>query len=127
VPKSPPITFDALLAAALAEWPEQLALPVRPAANGGIMVEGLTELERDISRPWIGHDREVLMSNLHWAICTAVHARFKEAREVAPRLLDPEDIRRKFEADLRGIVRKNSNWLPQDLLLIAQYFAGSHR
>jgi hypothetical protein len=121
------IQFDALLATALGEWPESLALPVRPAANGGILVEGLTELENGISRPWIGHPREVLMSNLHWAICTAVHARFKESREVVPRRLDPEDIRRKFEADLRGILRKNSSWLPQDLGLIAQYFADSDR
>ena len=88
------------------------------------MVEGLSKLERGISRPWIGHPREALMSNLHWAICTAVHARFNESREVVPRALDPADIRRKFEADLRGILRKNSNWLPQDLLLIERYFAG---
>jgi hypothetical protein len=124
VPEPLPIKFDALLATALGEWPESLALPVRPAANGGTIVEGLGELEHDISRPWIGHPREALMSNLHWAICTAVHARFKESREVVPRLLDPEDIRRKFEADLRSILKNIDNWEPQDLRLIGRYFAG---
>jgi hypothetical protein len=124
VPESPAIRFDALLATALAEWPEALALPVHPA-NGSIIVEGLIDLERAISGPWIRHPREVLLSNLHWAICTVVHARFKQSPQVALRTLNPADIRRKFESDLRSIQKQPANWRPQDLALIERYFAES--
>jgi hypothetical protein len=125
VPEPLPIKFEVLLVAALGEWPESLALPVRPAANGGIIVEGLIDLEHDISRPWIGHEREVLMSNLHWAICAAVatRARSGEGGDIVPGALNPADIRRKFEADLRSILEKAHNWEPQDLRLIERYFA----
>ena len=116
--------FSRLLRAALEKWPPSLRLPVRPAANGGSIVEGLTALEHEISRHWQGHAQEVLMVTLNWAICTACHHAFDKQDVVAPDQIDADEVRRKFEADLARIRDgKVPTWTEADRSIAAEYFA----
>jgi hypothetical protein len=115
--------FDTLLEAALAKWPPSLRLPVVPAANGGTIVEGLIKLENEISRQWQGHPQEVLMVNLNWAICGAYHTAFDKQEAVSPDQIDADQVRKKFEADLRRIrAGKVPTWTESDRSIAADYF-----
>jgi hypothetical protein len=119
--------FDVLLAAALREWPPSLAMKVQSFAHC-YLVEGLRELEEGISRRWIGHELEVLMRNLHWAICATAHRGFAHTGRVIPGRLDPEAIRHKFEDDLKLILHERWNWRAEDVRVVQTYFAsGRHR
>jgi hypothetical protein len=118
--------FDVLLAAALREWPATLSMKVQSFEHC-YLVEGLTELQDQISRRWIGHELEVLMSNLHWAICATVHHGFAQTGRVVPSLLDRDIIRYKFEDDLNLILHDRLNWRAADVRLIETYFASGRR
>jgi hypothetical protein len=114
--------FEMLLAAALREWPPALDMKVERFTHC-YLVDGLLPLQTRIAQPWNGHALEVLMSNLHWAICMAAHQRFRHARIVRPARLDREVIRRKLEHDLALILRKPQSWTAADQRIIRSYFA----
>jgi len=119
--------FDVLLAAALREWPAVLSMKVQRFEHC-YLVDGLLKLQEQISHRWVGHELEVLMSTLHWAICTAAHHDFAATDRVVPSRLDRAVIRHKFEADLKFIRRNRLNWQAADVRLIQTYFAsGSPR
>jgi hypothetical protein len=114
--------FTELYSRALSEWPAVLELPVR-AESGSHLVEGLTALEQQISKPWVGHPDEVLMVNMHWAMATAYHEAFRKQRSVRREDLDASVVRRKFEADLRLIWdARIPSWTDDDRAIVARYF-----
>ena len=117
--------FEELYSRALREWPAELRLPIREEP-GLHIVEGLTELERRISRPWVGHPEEVLMVNLHWAMAAAYHAAFKKQPSVKYEDLDVSRVRGKFEADLQSIQQgRTPSWTDDDRAIVARYFTAN--
>ena len=111
--------FDDLYRTAISEWPGVLRLPVRNAGDG-LVVEGLTDLHEALSSQWAGHELEVLMRTLHWAICGAVHATFACEPVVVMAKLRPP--REKFEASLRRTLTTPS-WDEADHRMVRDYFA----
>jgi hypothetical protein len=115
--------FAELYAIAIKQWPREIALPVR-RGTGVYIVDGLTALDKRVSRRWVGHRGEVLMVNLHWAITCAVQAAFEHSDgPVRSKDLDVERVRSKFERDLRAI-RKGTipTWTSDDRMTAARYF-----
>ncbi len=112
-------TFDELYHMAISEWPKVLRLPVR---NGGdvLVVEGLADLHEALSSQWIGHEFEVLMRTLHWAICGAVHAAFACGPIVVMEKLKPP--RERFESSLRRALIAPT-WDEADRRMVRGYLA----
>jgi hypothetical protein len=111
-------SFDELHQTAISEWPGVLRLPVRNAGDG-LLVEGLTDLHEALSSQWVGHELEVLMRTLHWAICRAIHATFAcESVVVMAKLRPP---RERFEARLRRTLTA-PNWDEADHRIVRDYF-----
>jgi hypothetical protein len=128
--RSPSLLFADLFAAAIAEWPEQIAanlLHRRCDADGQerYVVAGLGEIEEAISDRHRNLPDEVIWVNLHWSISGRLWRLARDVDHLRPRWLRAETVRSGFEQHLRDCVAEDSSWTDDDRALVRAYFAAN--
>ena len=121
--------FDQILDEAIAAWPPRFALRIRRLRRRGHILLGLVDLSDDVTRLIEGNPREVLLTNMHWAIVTVAN-RAAASWTLQTFTMRPDELRRdwireKFEDDLRLIlsIADRCGWPPDDVVLVEKYFA----
>jgi len=127
---SPPssLAFSELFAQAIAEWPAEMPSDVRFLNGEGrtrYMVEGLIDLEDDMSDRHIGSPSEVLLRNLHQAITIRIHAVAPEVAVVRPATLEPRAVKAAFDGLLGRLFDADAGWTEADKALVDSYFAAN--
>ena len=122
------LNFNTLLRCALQEWPSKITLNLTlrnvGTVNERYSVNGLGDMEDEVSEKYLNAPDEVLMTNLHSAIFETIHALALFCKQVELKNIRGSEIKQRFERRLMSALNNDHlDWLPEDKLLINKYFS----
>ena len=121
-------TFEELFALAIAQWPDVVEVQdLRATGRADVfVVAGLGTIGDSVSSKCRGLPNEILMVNLHEAICATIRAQAVFCNRVTLAVLRMDAVRREFEDRLLlTIATPDLGWTDDDLLLAKSFLGDS--